>query len=159
MSTPDNMLFVSLFVLFFFLLFVIFFFLMIRRPPRSTLFPYTTLFRSKYMPTPLFRYWGRTADLTVMPATGLRLWASIPDCSPIAILVMKRNIAKQKILSIVILVLDTDAKIVTPYSPGDRRLLAITMLDFPFLPEVMPENGSRVMIVILIRAITRFLIA
>src|SRR5229473_6763137 len=29
---------------FFFLLF--FFFLMIRRPPRSTLFPYTTLFRS-----------------------------------------------------------------------------------------------------------------
>src|SRR3712207_7778215 len=27
-------------------LFVCFFFLMIRRPPRSTLFPYTTLFRS-----------------------------------------------------------------------------------------------------------------
>src|SRR5947209_15990641 len=26
---------------------VIFFFLMIRRPPKSTLFPYTTLFRSK----------------------------------------------------------------------------------------------------------------
>src|SRR2546430_9483115 len=26
---------------------LIFFFLMIRRPPRSTLFPYTTLFRSK----------------------------------------------------------------------------------------------------------------
>src|SRR2546427_13272316 len=31
--------------------FVVFFFLMIRRPPRSTLFPYTTLFRS-----PLFTY-------------------------------------------------------------------------------------------------------
>src|SRR2546422_10841493 len=28
------------------LLFLYFFFLMIRRPPRSTLFPYTTLFRS-----------------------------------------------------------------------------------------------------------------
>src|SRR6267143_6054340 len=28
------------------LVFVVFFFLMIRRPPRSTLFPYTTLFRS-----------------------------------------------------------------------------------------------------------------
>src|SRR5438445_13118546 len=27
-----------------------FFFLMIRRPPRSTLFPYTTLFRTRYMP-------------------------------------------------------------------------------------------------------------
>src|SRR6266496_5163580 len=29
-----------------FFLFFFFFFLMIRRPPRSTLFPYTTLFRS-----------------------------------------------------------------------------------------------------------------
>src|SRR5579871_7014659 len=29
------------------LCFVFFFFLMIRRPPRSTLFPYTTLFRSR----------------------------------------------------------------------------------------------------------------
>src|SRR5574337_1813514 len=30
-------------------LFFFFFFLMIRRPPRSTLFPYTTLFRSDYL--------------------------------------------------------------------------------------------------------------
>src|SRR5689334_24691666 len=29
-----------------FMVFLFFFFLMIRRPPRSTLFPYTTLFRS-----------------------------------------------------------------------------------------------------------------
>src|SRR2546429_5042894 len=29
-----------------------FFFLMIRRPPRSTLFPYTTLFRSRWWPLP-----------------------------------------------------------------------------------------------------------
>src|SRR3712207_8383969 len=29
-------------------MFILFFFLMIRRPPRSTLFPYTTLFRSRY---------------------------------------------------------------------------------------------------------------
>src|SRR2546422_5033342 len=36
-------------------LFPLFFFLMIRRPPRSTLFPYTTLFRS--------------ADLEVEPVT------------------------------------------------------------------------------------------
>src|SRR3712207_7264458 len=28
-------------------MFLVFFFLMIRRPPRSTLFPYTTLFRSQ----------------------------------------------------------------------------------------------------------------
>src|SRR2546426_11389001 len=31
---------------------LIFFFLMIRRPPRSTLFPYTTLFRSVYEEIP-----------------------------------------------------------------------------------------------------------
>src|SRR5260370_30143381 len=30
--------------------FLFFFFLMIRRPPRSTLFPYTTLFRSVFQP-------------------------------------------------------------------------------------------------------------
>src|SRR5580704_18488999 len=33
-------------------LFFFFFFLMIRRPPRSTLFPYTTLFRSAGTPRP-----------------------------------------------------------------------------------------------------------
>src|SRR5271166_383114 len=32
-----------------FLVIIFFFFLMIRRPPRSTLFPYTTLFRSDYL--------------------------------------------------------------------------------------------------------------
>src|SRR5712672_506667 len=32
---------------YFFFFFFFFFFLMIRRPPRSTLFPYTTLFRSE----------------------------------------------------------------------------------------------------------------
>src|SRR6516162_10800282 len=35
-------------VYFFFFCFFFFFFLMIRRPPRSTLFPYTTLFRSRW---------------------------------------------------------------------------------------------------------------
>src|SRR5208282_6610503 len=44
------LLFVFLFCFFllcFFCFFFFFFFLMIRRPPRSTLFPYTTLFRSR----------------------------------------------------------------------------------------------------------------
>src|SRR5205807_10338142 len=36
----------SLYILLFLQLFFFFFFLMIRPPPRSTLFPYTTLFRS-----------------------------------------------------------------------------------------------------------------
>src|SRR5689334_25137900 len=38
--------FSSLAFMFLFSIFLFFFFLMIRRPPRSTLFPYTTLFRS-----------------------------------------------------------------------------------------------------------------
>src|ERR1035437_10399232 len=37
------------------LLLYLFFFLMIRRPPRSTLFPYTTLFRSLPSPWPARR--------------------------------------------------------------------------------------------------------
>src|SRR6185369_17610140 len=37
---------------FFFSFLFFFFFLMIRRPPRSTLFPYTTLFRSHQRPSP-----------------------------------------------------------------------------------------------------------
>src|SRR5215475_10749413 len=43
--------------MFFFARFFFFFFLMIRRPPRSTLFPYTTLFRS---PRPRAPAAGRT---------------------------------------------------------------------------------------------------
>src|SRR5215475_15266968 len=41
------MLFFLLYSYFIFDFFLFFFFLMIRRPPRSTLFPYTTLFRSR----------------------------------------------------------------------------------------------------------------
>src|SRR2546422_6005590 len=44
----------------------LFFFLMIRRPPRSTLFPYTTLFRS---PAAAFRD-RRTGDATETRAGG-----------------------------------------------------------------------------------------
>src|SRR2546422_11532225 len=54
-----------------------FFFLMIRRPPRSTLFPYTTLFRSPVLPArgemdrsqrPLHR-----VDAPVLPQAGHRI--------------------------------------------------------------------------------------
>src|SRR3712207_9073278 len=47
--------------------FVFFFFLMIRRPPRSTLFPYTTLFRSvvQYL----------RGDAPPVDLTGLGLWS------------------------------------------------------------------------------------
>src|SRR3712207_9545921 len=46
--------------------FLYFFFLMIRRPPRSTLFPYTTLFRSKLLSTGLCCVWPLPL-LTVPP--------------------------------------------------------------------------------------------
>src|SRR5690348_18262404 len=45
-----------------------FFFLLIRRPPRSTLFPYTTLFRS--LPS---RSSQSTSDATIAPAAVPRL--------------------------------------------------------------------------------------
>src|SRR3712207_7981406 len=44
------------------MVFIFFFFLMIRRPPRSTLFPYTTLFRSLRETLPVGR--ARLACLT-----------------------------------------------------------------------------------------------
>src|SRR5258707_11834497 len=42
--------------------FFFFFFLMIRRPPRSTLFPYTTLFRSKQPGGKLVHAWAVQGD-------------------------------------------------------------------------------------------------
>src|SRR2546426_2095844 len=52
----------SLIQFFTYLFFFFFFFLMIRRPPRSTLFPYTTLFRSL------------AADLGIGPHVRFRGW-------------------------------------------------------------------------------------
>src|SRR3712207_8047985 len=51
-----------------------FFFLMIRRPPRSTLFPYTTLFRSPgYLPS---------ATQTTLPASSITCGATPTTCAP-----------------------------------------------------------------------------
>src|SRR3989442_11104345 len=52
-----------------------FFFLMIRRPPRSTLFPYTTLFRSPAFF--LLAVWGIAIDpflTVVIPGAALLAW-------------------------------------------------------------------------------------
>ena len=46
MNSQRVVLFKYYYYYYFVCVFVVFFFLMIRRPPRSTLFPYTTLFRS-----------------------------------------------------------------------------------------------------------------
>src|SRR5258705_1026235 len=58
-----------------------FFFLMIRRPPRSTLFPYTTLFRSpSSVTTPPTRSWLSSPARSAMPSPGAssraRSWLS-----------------------------------------------------------------------------------
>src|SRR5438309_11368926 len=56
------------------------FFLMIRRPPRSTLFPYTTLFRSHSQTTPTNRFGsddgGTTAEEWVVDRKSTRLNSS-----------------------------------------------------------------------------------
>src|SRR3712207_9429160 len=49
---------------------VFFFFLMRRRPPRSTLFPYTTLFRSKALYSRMCLYtplslWGKGGSMSI----------------------------------------------------------------------------------------------
>src|SRR2546430_13122266 len=53
--------FISLFLLLYIRLFI--FFLMIRRPPRSTLFPYTTLFRSSMARSKLLLYPRKLLDI------------------------------------------------------------------------------------------------
>src|SRR5258708_25569723 len=78
-----------------YLLLKFFFFLMIRRPPRSTLFPYTTLFRSHlsygwstfYVPTtpifPFSNFWApmRTHFLPTWPLHVLRTTSRTLPCT------------------------------------------------------------------------------
>src|SRR5688572_33071797 len=63
--------FITLSILILFL-FLFFFFLMIRRPPRSTLFPYTTLFRSPA---------GRITGALIAPAGCSRTECQLLDCN------------------------------------------------------------------------------
>src|SRR3712207_8161906 len=61
----------------------LFFFLMIRRPPRSTLFPYTTLFRSADTLKSSLRPAGRVMAVTIPSAmastcVSVRVWRPDP---------------------------------------------------------------------------------
>src|SRR3712207_7265068 len=58
---------------------------MIRRPPRSTLFPYTTLFRSPATPVPLSGTLA-AADATLLPCHGQKVppLHGVPFCTPSA---------------------------------------------------------------------------
>src|SRR5437899_6520803 len=57
----------STLILHFFIFFFYFFFLMIRRPPRSTLFPYTTLFRSYSSDSANFANTVKSSSVVVSP--------------------------------------------------------------------------------------------
>src|SRR6266446_722232 len=59
--------------------FFFFFFLMIRRPPRSTLFPYTTLFRSGYATAADVWSWG----LSVVRLTDIGTQSPQPALNPL----------------------------------------------------------------------------
>src|SRR2546430_17460812 len=59
--------------------FFLFFFLMIRRPPRSTLFPYTTLFRSR---SPRRLLWPRCVQPVGLALSGHGLSASLASQTP-----------------------------------------------------------------------------
>src|SRR5207248_10948035 len=69
-----------------------FFFLMLRRPPRSTLFPYTTLFRSVFIALcePLMR--GRLTKPAEQPIRAPPGKASLGiDCSPPSLIARARS--------------------------------------------------------------------
>src|SRR3712207_7592578 len=61
---------------------LVFFFLMIRRPPRSTLFPYTTLFRSLQLHHPVARLVprrsGRDVGTRITAAKQRQRWDGCP---------------------------------------------------------------------------------
>src|SRR5258705_1007108 len=61
--------------------FLLFFFLMIRRPPRSTLFPYTTLFRS--LPQRGLRARGDADHLGPRRGRGARRGGDVPEELPL----------------------------------------------------------------------------
>src|SRR3712207_8986877 len=52
----------------------VFFFLMIRRPPRSTLFPYTTLFRSALVLLGSLSAAGLVLAFELVPVIALLIW-------------------------------------------------------------------------------------
>src|SRR3712207_8643546 len=67
-----------------------FFFLMIRRPPRSTLFPYTTLFRSAVTTIGRTVDFPRSQPVAVIVTEALRL-AAVIDRINVAIVVVGRS--------------------------------------------------------------------
>src|SRR3712207_9002294 len=67
-----------------------FFFLMIRRPPRSTLFPYTTLFRS-YLSLVHHREAGGSPEEALLQDRPLQLTVALWIATAMTILVLSRS--------------------------------------------------------------------
>src|SRR6266581_5217674 len=70
---------------------ICFFFLMIRRPPRSTLFPYTTLFRSQDAPPPSPNGPSLTPGARLRDRKSTRLNSSHPSISYAVFCLKKKN--------------------------------------------------------------------
>src|SRR5687767_15743227 len=69
---------------------------MIRRPPRSTLFPYTTLFRSQLGRRLEIREQGERADPHALPALTLRSEEHTSELQSLAYLVCRLLLEKKK---------------------------------------------------------------
>src|SRR2546430_17512606 len=85
-----------------------FFFLMIRRPPRSTLFPYTTLFRSRAsarsspvsrrpIPTPPARYTTRARSSCWSPPRSEEHTSELQSQSNLVCRLLLENITHRKV--------------------------------------------------------------
>src|SRR2546425_6277176 len=80
-------------------MYLFFFFLMIRRPPRSTLFPYTTLFRSDERPArDVLRRGGRAREGLPLHAPGgaVRSEEHTSELQSLAYLVCRLLLEKKK---------------------------------------------------------------
>src|SRR5256885_11213416 len=74
-----------------------FFFLMIRRPPRSTLFPYTTLFRSTWWTTKSCWNWSKWKCASCLPSTTSRSEEHTSELQSPCNLVCRLLLEKKKI--------------------------------------------------------------
>src|SRR5262245_66675954 len=81
-------------------LFFFFFFLMIRPPPRSTLFPYTTLFRSGYDATPFNQILKQNAKREMRLRLGKVTVADVLAAQPVTTNLLKFMRASIKMIGV-----------------------------------------------------------
>src|SRR2546430_7777639 len=98
---------------------------MIRRPPRSTLFPYTTLFRSTFLfvPSDQVKQVAAREGATPYDIPGVELGHHGERCSFDAFLEKyKLEDPALKTMALIVRGADTDARQLTPESPGLHAL-------------------------------------